>query len=193
MKYVYGIILGLLMTASAAVAQVNQGQCTSCTAGYNIVLNGDVVIPGTTTFQKAITNTALTTMTGGSLVLVTPIGAVDPTLTQAQCGGMLSVTAAADTHTMTLPAVSAVGLGCEYTFSYNGANGGALVDISPNASDGINGGITLSASVVYFSGTVDADIGLTKATGKSGDFIKLTSCLANMWCVTGSQGIWANN
>ena len=113
----------------------------------------------------------------------------------ADCGRVTSVTAGIDTFTITLPDTLTVGAGCEYTISYNGANGGALVDISPldSTADGIYGSCTVAAAVVSFSGTDDADIGLTKATGLKGDWIKLVSDGLNGWYVIGCEGIWANN
>ena len=115
-------------------------------------------------------------------------------LDASDCGKSFSVTAGIDTLTITLPDADAA-LGCELTLSYTGADAGALVDISPldSDADGIEGGCTLAASVVTFSGIADADIGLTKATGLTGDYIKLWACGAAMWCVVGCQGIWANN
>lgn len=115
-------------------------------------------------------------------------------LTAADCGRITTVTAGIDTHTITLPEASTV-IGCTFHIVYIGASGGALVDISPldSDADGIIGSCTLAASVVSFSGTADADIGLTKATGLIGDWINLTAVSASQYAVTGCQGIWANN
>ena len=110
------------------------------------------------------------------------------TLDASDCGKTMLVTAGIDTASITLPAVID---GCEYTFVYVGADDGALVDISPNASDGIFGSCKLAASVVTFSGTDDADIGLTKSGGNKGDMIKLVG--GTDWYVTACSGIWANN
>lgn len=115
------------------------------------------------------------------------------TLDASDCGKPLFVTAGIDTKTITLPALSAVPNGCVYQFFYVGADGGALLDISPNAADGIEGSCTLAASVVELSGTDDADIGLTKATIKKGDTITLTSGDADDWYASAIQGICANN
>lgn len=115
------------------------------------------------------------------------------TLDASDCGKPLFVTAGIDTLSITLPALSAVPAGCALSFYYVGADGGALLDISPNAADGVEGGCTLAASVVTFSGTDDADIGLTKATGLTGDTITLVSGNADDWYVKACQGIWANN
>lgn len=138
--------------------------------------------------QQVIANAGLRSE-GGSITAVTSLDASD-------CGRSFGVTAGIDTATITLPDADQV-LGCALTFSYVGADGGALVDISPldSDADGIEGGCyeTATDTVVYFSGTADADIGLTKATALTGDYISMFACGAAMWCVTGCQGIWANN
>ena len=110
------------------------------------------------------------------------------TLDASDCGKTMLVTAGIDTKSITLPAVID---GCELTFVYVGADDGALVDISPNAADGIFGTCTLAASVVTFSGTNDADIGLTKTGGNKGDMIKLVG--GTDWYAVSCAGIWANN
>lgn len=115
------------------------------------------------------------------------------TLDASDCGKPLFVTAGIDTKSITLPALSAVPGGCVYRFFYVGADAGALVDISPNSADGVEGTCTLAASIVTFSGTDDADIGLTKATGIQGDSITLVSGNADDWYVAACSGIWANN
>lgn len=115
------------------------------------------------------------------------------TLDYSNCGKAHFVTAGIDTASITLPALATVTTGCELTFFYVGADGGALLDISPNASDGIEGTCTLAASIVTFSGTDDADIGLTKATGIQGDSITLVAGNADDWYVKACSGIWANN
>jgi hypothetical protein len=115
------------------------------------------------------------------------------TLDASDCGKPLFVSAGIDTASITLPALSVVPSGCVLRFFYVGADAGALLDISPNAADGIEGTCTLAASVVTFSGTDDADIGLTKATGLTGDTITLVSGNADDWYVQSCAGIWANN
>lgn len=150
-------------------------------------VTGDLAVTGTTALTGAIT------ATGGMKV---PLDAITDTdsITAASCNGVISVSAGIDTKTITLPEASTV-IGCSFTIVYIGADGGALVDISPldSDADGIEGGCTLEASVVTFSGTADADIGLTKATGLTGDYIRLTAVSSAMYAVTGCQGIWANN
>ncbi len=118
------------------------------------------------------------------------------TLGLADCGRTFAVTAAIDTALITLPEASTVdNFGCTYEFVYTGADAGALLDISPldSDADGIEGSCVLAASVVTFSGTADADIGLTKATILTGDGLKLTAVGAAVWWAHDITGICANN
>ncbi|HIK66632.1 MAG TPA: hypothetical protein EYF95_01530 [Flavobacteriales bacterium] len=117
---------------------------------------------------------------------VTTVSA-NTTLTQADSGGVFLV--GTDALTITLPATVA---GVDYTIVNTMADAGNLLTISPNASDGIHGTATLAATVVQFSGTDDADISLTKATGFTGNFIRLVGDGSVGWMVVGSSGIWAN-
>lgn len=140
-----------------------------------------------------VTGNTTGTHTGAVTAALNAVTGTD-SLTAADCGVTTTVTAGIDTHTITLPEASTV-LGCTFKIVYIGASGGALVDISPldSDADGIIGSCTLASSVVSFSGTADADIGLTKATGLIGDWIALTAVSASQYAVTGCQGIWANN
>lgn len=144
----------------------------------------------TTNAQNVVVGTG-----GGGFVAAagtTITGAV--TLDNSDCGRSFAITAAADTTSITLPALSATTDGCTFRFHYVGADGGALVDISPNAADGIEGSCTLAASVVELSGTDDADVGLTKATIKKGDTITIADVGdADDWYASAIQGICANN
>jgi hypothetical protein len=126
---------------------------------------------------------------GHSAVSVTGAASLDA----SDCGKPVFVTAGIDTNSLTLPALSAVPAGCRYEIFLVGADGSALLDISPNSADGIEGTCTLASSVVTFSGTDDADIGLTKATSQKGDSITLVSGNADDWYVSACSGIWANN
>lgn len=128
---------------------------------------------------------------GNGIVYNTIAITAGPALDASDCGTPQFITAAHDTSTITLPATIA---GCQLQFVYVGADGGALVDISPNASDGVHGSCTLSGSVVEFSGSDNADIGLTKGTANTGDTITLIGDDAGVgWMVTACTGIWANN
>ena len=124
----------------------------------------------------------------------TAIVGANVTLDASDCGKWHTISAAFDTFLITLPALSAVPTGCVLTFHYIGANGGALVDITPNTVDGIEGGCTLAASVVTFGGTDDQDVGLTKATILKGDTMTITDIGDNDdWYASRIQGICANN
>lgn len=118
------------------------------------------------------------------------MGGGNLTLDASDCGKTIIVDAGDDSFTTTLPATIA---GCEFKWVYVGADGGALLDISPNASDGIYGGCTLAASVVTFSGTDDADVGITKDTINKGDMISIIGDGVDGWVTTGALGICANN
>lgn len=198
-------LLVMLLAYLPAFAQENQSQCNTCTNGYAIALTGDVTIAGTLLINKAVTMVANQAITGALTVtgLITGSGGYTAgtatnitdtaSLTTASCGVPITVTAAIDGKIITLPEASTV-IGCTYTVIYSGANGAALLTISPldSDADGIVGSCTLAGSIVSFSGTADADVKLTKATGLKGDYIKLTSVDAATWMVTGCQGIWAN-
>ncbi len=166
-------------------------------ADGDIETNGALDVAGASTLTGAVSAgstlgvTGLTTPTGGIMPGVNAVTSTK-TFSSADCGEITTASAAATTFT--LPEASTV-LGCEITISYIGADAGAQIDITPldADADGIDGGCTLAASVVTFSGTADADIGLTTGTSLTGDFIKLRACSATQWCVTGCQGIWANN
>lgn len=116
-------------------------------------------------------------------------------LVVADCGRWTSVTAGIDGNTIVLPDVTATTAGCRFTITYTGANGGALLDISPldSTADGIYGSCHNAATITTFSGTDDADIGLVKATSIKGDFIELVSDGVNGYYVLGCGGIWTNN
>lgn len=167
----------------------------------DIEADGNLNVAGTSTLSGAVTASTTLAVTGNSTFTgaaravsgaITGVTALDAD----DCGKTFSVSAGIDGAAITLPDADAV-LGCDLTFSYIGADAGALVDITPldSDADGIEGGCyeTATDTVVYFSGTADADIGLTKTTALTGDYIKLVACDAAMWCVVGCMGIWANN
>lgn len=90
--------------------------------------------------------------------IVSALNAVTGTdaLTAADCGKITTVTAGIDTHTLTLPEASTV-IGCTFHIVYIGADGGALLDISPldSDADGIEGTCDpgTDTAPVTFSGT----------------------------------------
>lgn len=124
------------------------------------------------------------------------------TLSSGQSGCIFLV--ATDALTITLPAVGSLGLGAsadaapagtKYTFINAGADGNNIITISPAAADGINGTITLAASVVELSGTVNKDLINTKSTATTGNSVTIVSTGTTgttAWMVTSSTGIWAS-
>ena len=171
----------LTMTTASSSVLVTDNSATGLVLGSTGVLNLLTMVTTDNAEQLIVT--------GGLQVNTTAVtGAV--TLGADECGNVMMTTAAIDTATVTLPATVA---GCVYTLMYTGADGGALLDISPNASDAIHGSCTLAASVLEFNGTDDNDIGLTKATANTGDTITLAGDGTEGWYVTTCTGIWANN
>lgn len=86
---------------------------------------------------------------------------------------------ATDGIVFTLPAIA---IGNTFTIVYTGPDGGAAINISPNAADGI----TYAGSQVD-----DKDLILAKATAKRGDFVTLASLDAVVaWQVVASRGVW---
>ena len=98
---------------------------------------------------------------------------------------------ATDALVITLPATVK---GLDYTFINTGANGNNIITISPQATDGIAGTITLASTVVVRAGTVDTDLVNTKATAKVGDSIRIIGTgIAGVtaYTILSSTGIWA--
>ncbi len=183
-----------LSIGGGAGAVTLTGSAASVVVGDNDTTALDIGSAGATTALRYSSADDLETFTfnvGVGHAAVSVTGAA--TLDASDCGKPIFVTAAHDGNAITLPALTAVPAGCVLKFHYVGADAGALLDISPNASDGIEGGCTLAASVVTFSGTDDADIGLTKASILTGDTVTLTSGNADDWYASGIQGICANN
>lgn len=108
------------------------------------------------------------------------------TLTAADHG--MTFLIGTDALTITLPATVA---GLEYTFINSGADGNNIITISPNASDGIWGTVTLAASVVDLGGVDNKDLINTKATSIRGDCAVLVGDGSVGWYLKSSTGIWA--
>lgn len=108
--------------------------------------------------------------------------------------GLGWITTATDNAVITLPDAAAGNDGKEVTITCTAANGAAKVSVSPHSSDGIFGGVNGAAggTLVTFSGTVDKDAILTKATALKGDYISLISDGSTGWYVIGGQGVWAS-
>lgn len=131
--------------------------------------------------------------------IVTTVGA-SVTLSSGQSGSTFLV--GTDALVITLPAVGAQGsttdkapAGTSYTFVNSAADGAAIITVSPAAADGINGTMTLAASVVELSGTVNKDLINTKASATTGNSVTIVSsgtAGTTAWMVTSSTGIWAS-
>ena len=108
------------------------------------------------------------------------------TLVPADSGKMFLI--ATDSLVITLPATVE---GLDYLFVSTGADGNNIITISPNASDGIFGTITLAASVVQKDDTADVDVVLTKGSALKGDSIHLMGDGVDGYAIVSSTGIWA--
>lgn len=109
------------------------------------------------------------------------------TLDESDCGKIHFVTAGADDDIITLPSTLA---GCVLTFVYTGADAGCQLEITPTASDKIQGNCTLAASIVTFSGADNGDVELDKSNSLTGDNITLVGDGVDGWFVKDCSGIW---
>ena len=107
------------------------------------------------------------------------------TLTAGDSGKVFTV--ATDALVITLPACEA---GLKFTFVNTGADGNNIITLSPAATDGIWGTITLAGSVVDLGGVANKDLINTKTSAIKGDSVTLVSDGTD-WYVTASTGIWA--
>lgn len=111
------------------------------------------------------------------------------TLTEDNSGGVFLI--ATDAKVISLPDTKA---GLKYTIINSGAAGNNIVTISPKATDGISGTITLASTVVVDAGVVNKDLINTKATAKTGDCVVLIGtgvAGTSAWIIQSSTGIWA--
>ena len=107
------------------------------------------------------------------------------TLTAGDSGKVFTV--ATDALVITLPACEA---GLKFTFVNTGADANNIITLSPAATDGIWGTITLAGSVVDLGGVANKDLINTKTSAIKGDSVTLVSDGTD-WYVTASTGIWA--
>jgi hypothetical protein len=191
------LIKGRLLVASSntkPTCATASGTGDACVDG-DLETNAQLDVNGAATLRSTLGVTGLTTTTGGlTSGAVNAVTGVD-SLTSADCGKITTVTEGIDTATITLPEASTV-IGCTFHIMYIGTDAGALLDISPldSDADGIEGSCkAANGTTVTFSGTADADIGLTKATIVTGDVINLTAVGAAMWVAWGISGVCANN
>lgn len=87
---------------------------------------------------------------------------------------------ATDAKTFTLPPIV---VGNSFTFINSGEDGAVLLEISPNANDGIT---------YVGDSTVDKDLRNTKATANKGDFAVIQADLGDVdsWQVPVIRGLW---
>lgn len=98
---------------------------------------------------------------------------------------------ATDGLVITLPTTQA---GCNFKFVNHGVAGNNIITISPQATDGIAGTITLASTVVTRVGTVDVDLVNTKATATKGNSVVIEGtgiAGTGAWYIESSTGIWA--
>lgn len=122
----------LTLTNTAASVLVNDNDSTAL----------DIGSTGTTAglrYSSLDNREALTVSSAGFLATPSAVDAVSRTLDESDCGKVMLFSAAFDGQIYTLPAAAAATAGCTYTFSYTGAAAGALLTVTPNASDGIYG------------------------------------------------------
>jgi hypothetical protein len=112
------------------------------------------------------------------------------TLNAADTGKIFGL--ATDALVVTLPAVSGVATGTNYTFVNTAADGGAIIRLSPAAADGIFGTVSNAAADSVASGVDGKDFVNTKATANKGDRITLVKLDATGWYITDGVGIWAS-
>jgi hypothetical protein len=99
---------------------------------------------------------------------------------------------ATDALTMTLPLITADNLGREILFRNTGADGAAIITISPAEADGINGTIANADADSVASGVVNKNFVNTKATANNGDYVILRATALTKWTIVGGVGIWAS-
>ncbi len=109
--------------------------------------------------------------------------------------GKLTVVALTDNSIIALPA-AADAPGMEITVINEAATTAALVSVSPEATDAVNGSCTLAASVVASGttgvGVANKDWDNTKGTMLTGDYVTLVSDGVLTWNIVACQGIWAS-
>lgn len=112
--------------------------------------------------------------------------------TVTEADGDCIITTATDNADITLPDAAAGNAGQRVTIINTGADGAALVTVSPHSSDAIFGTVPNAAADSVASGTVNKYFGNTKATANKGDHVVLVSDGSTGWYIVGGVGIWAS-
>jgi hypothetical protein len=84
--------------------------------------------------------------------------------------------------------------GLTFTVVNSGTAGNNIVKLSPIATDGISGTVTLASSVLVMDGTINKAVQNTKATSNTGDVLTVVGTGqtgTKAWIITSSTGIWA--
>ncbi|SHF18499.1 hypothetical protein [Chryseobacterium vrystaatense] len=120
---------------------------------------------------------------------VTQVVTNDISLTGNDSGKILLV--GTDAKTITLPTTQS---GLVYTFVNIGAAGNNIIKVSPAATDGISGTVTLASTVVVLDGVVNKAALNTKASAQTGDSLTIVGTGlpgTKAWIVLSATGIWA--
>lgn len=143
-------------------------------------ITGTKTLSGTTTLSGATTISGAATFSAATVGLRTGIEVTDAatdSLTAAESGKVFICTATSGTQVFTLPATVA---GVTYTFVAASADG--EINVSPNASDKIQGkGITAADNKDYIN---------TAATNAVGDLITIVGDGTDGWWVLDERGTW---
>lgn len=132
-------VTGVATLAAGAGALTFSNTAASMLVNDNDSTAFDIGSTGTTAglrYSSLDNREALTFSSAGQINTPSAVDTTDRTLDESDCGKVMLFSAAFDSHVFTLPATVA---GCVYTFSYVGAAAGALLTVTPNASDGIYG------------------------------------------------------
>jgi len=99
---------------------------------------------------------------------------------------------ATDALTMTLPAITALNLGMQFTFLNTGADDATIITISPNEADSINGTIANASADSVAGGVVNMDWVNTKSGANKGDYCTLIAIALTEWYIIAGVGVWAS-
>ena len=182
----------LTLANSETISNAVNGRIALAANGKNDLI---LDLGQTTTNRLALSSTAATAFDFGVVTptflhQVTAGGASYLVAFATDCGSV--ITTANDNGVMTLPLVTLASKGCEVTIANTAASAGALVQVAPNASDGIAG----SCGAVVLDGTINKAANNTKATHKPGDKISVMSTGVSGttgWLIVGCQGVWARD
>jgi hypothetical protein len=144
------------------------------TVSEDLIVSGDasvgdaLAVTGPLTFSDALEHTAQAVLTKTA----------NYTMTEGDSGYL--VKCATDNVVFTLPSTV---VGYSYTFMNTGADGAAKISIDPAAIDKIMGcGLTAADN---------KDLINTKATARTGDYVRIQGDGVNGWFIVEMRGVWA--